>query len=179
MGLQFTTISLSMTVVVPEDALEQHIAASPTIITEEIVMAVKNYEQEHKLGYFPAIDFYINNGGVDSDLLDAMQSISWVVTTMVRNEIRIKMRPVFSKIKFDTIQSLSHTLPTVRISDENLTQKLMEHFNTMTVKVNLTATMIQKFSDTAAAEKLAKNLTYQWLKDSFSIVTVNSSKALN
>jgi len=179
MSLQFTSISLSMTVVVPEAALEQHIAASPSIVSEEIVAAVKEYEKAHKLGYFPAIDFYINNNGIDPDLLDAMQSISWVVTNMVRNEIRIKMRPVFSNIKFETIQSLAQTLPPVRIKDEKLTQKLMEHFNTTTVKVNLTATLIQKFIDKETAEKLAKNLAYQWLKGSFEKVTVNSSKALD
>ena len=98
---------------------------------------------------------------------------------MVRNEIRIKLRPVFSTIKFETIQLLAYTLPSVRVNDTSLTEKLLEHFSATTVKVNLTATLVQKFSDKEAAEKLAKNLAYQWLKGSFASVDVTSCKVVS
>lgn len=168
-----------MKMMLPEAALEQHLAASPSVVTDQIVTQVKNYERNHRLGYFPAFDFYINNGGIDPDLTDALQNISWVVTNMVRNEIRIKLRPVFSSLKFETIQLSAYTLPSVRVNDEKCTEKLLEHFNTTTVKVILTATLVQKFSDKAAAEVLAKNLAYRWLKDSFVFVEVTSSKVVS
>ena len=179
MTLQFTSVSLSMKLTLPDEALERHLAASPSVVTEEIVTQVKKYETDHRLGYFPALDFYIDNGGIDSDLTDALQNIAWVATNMVRNEIRSKLRPVFSTIKFETIQLLAYTLPSVRINDPKFTEKLLEHFSTTTVKVNLTATLVQKFSDHHAAETLAKNLAYQWLKASFVVVDVSSSKVVS
>jgi hypothetical protein len=179
MILQFTTVSLSMKLVVPEDSLERHLAASPSIVTEEIVSQVKKYEREHHLGYFPALDYYINNDAIDADLTDALQNIIWVVTNMVRNEVQIKLRPVFSNIKFESIQTLAYTLPSVRMSDQQLTEKLREHFSLTTVKITLSATLIQKISDKKQAEKIAKNLAYQWLKGSFSSVEISGCKALN
>jgi len=179
MALQFTSISLSMKLAVAEDELERHLAASPSVVTDELVSHVKKHEKENRLGYFPALDYYINNNAIDADLVSALQSISWVVTNMVRNEIRIKLRPVFSNIKFESIQTLAYTLPQVRVSDKQLTEKLLEHFSANNVKVNLTVTLIQKFIDNSAAEKLAKNLTYQWLKNSFHSIDISGCKVVN
>jgi hypothetical protein len=168
-----------MKLLVPEDSLARHLAASPSVVTEEIVSQIKEYERIHHLGYFPALDYYINNNAIDADLIDALQNIIWVVTNMVRNEVRIKLRPVFSNIKFESIQTLAYTLPAVRINDERLTEKLREHFSLTTVKVTLSATLIQKIADKQAAEKIAKNLAYQWLKGGFSTVEISGCKAIN
>jgi hypothetical protein len=168
-----------MKVIVPDEALERHVVASPQIVTAEIVTQIIKYEKENQLGYFSALDFYVTNNVLESDLVDALNNISWVVTNMVRNEIRTRLRPVFSNIKFESIQILANTLPSVRVNDEHVTEKLMEHFSPGTVKVNLTATLIQKFSDKKAAESLAKNLAYQWLKGSFASVVMSGVKAIN
>ena len=179
MGLQFTSISLSIKLVVTDESLERHLAATPSVVTNELVSQIILYEKENHLGYFPALDYYIDNNAIDTDLVSALQNISWVVASMVRNEVKIKLRPVFSNIKFENIQTLAYTLPQVRINDTQLTEKLTEHFSATAVKVNLTATLIQKFIDKNAAEKLAKNLAYQWLKDSFQSVDISACKAVN
>ena len=179
MSLQFTTVAVAIKVTVPVEALQRHLAASPSVVTDELVKQVLQYEHQQQLGYFPALDYYIQHKAIDSDLVDALQNISWVVSNMVRNEIRIKIRPVFSTIKFQSIQLLANTLPTVRTSDPNITNKLTEHFSLTNVKVNLMATLIQKFADNEASEARAKSLMYQWLKSSFDSIEVTSSKVVS
>ena len=179
MPLHFTTVILSLKVELAENDLERHLAASPSVVASEVVEQVKQYERDHALGYFPAFEFFEHNGGIEPDLIDAMRNISWVATNMARNEIQIKLRPVFSKMRFDSVQLFAHTLPSVRVNDESMTKKLLEHFSLMKVKAVLNATLLQKISDKKAAEALAKSLAFQRLKESFASVEINSSKAID
>ena len=179
MILQFTQIALALVVEVPEASLERHLAASPRVVGAELARQVLDYERQHHLTYFPAIDYFINNGGLEPELLDALQNISWVVTNMVRNELRIKLRPVFSALKFEAIQTTAYTLPNIRPHDANALDKLIRHYSAMTVKVNIIATLIQKVRDTSAAEKTAINMCYRWLRPHFSHIEVTSSTILS
>ncbi len=178
MSLNFTSIALSLVVIVPDQSLEQQLAASPHVVTDELVEQIIKYEQQYQLGYYPALDFFIQNKAVETDLIDAVQNISWVVTSMVQNEVKIKLRPAFSNIKFETIQPLAYTMPTVRPTDMHSLEKLSEHFSLSTVKLNLIATLIQKVVDKPAAQSFAKNLAYRWLKDSFADVKITSSAVI-
>ena len=178
MSLNFTSIALSLVVNVPDESMEQHLAATPYVVTDELVSKILAYEHQHQLGYYPALDYYIQNNAFEADLIDAVQNISWVVTSMVRNQIKIKLRPAFSNIKFEAIQPLAYTMPTVRPTDPNKTDKLIEHFSLATVKLNLIATLIQKVVDKQAAQSFAGNLAHRWLKDSFTDVSITSATVI-
>lgn len=175
MSLNFTSIALSIVVIVPKEAMGQHIAASPLIVSNELVSNIMQYEQQNQLGYYPALDFYIQNNAFEADLIDAVKNITWVVTSMVRNEVKIKLRPAFSNIKFETIQPIAYTMPAVRPADPDKVEKLTEHFSLSTVKLNLIASLIQKVVDKQAAQSFAANIAYRWLKDSFDDVNVTST----
>ena len=179
MSLQFTQVAVTLLVQVPESSLERHLAASPVIVGEELARQVLAYEQQHHLGYFPAIDYFIQQGGIDADLLEALQNITWVTTNMVRNELRVKLRPVFSQIRFETIQTTAYTLPSVRPNDVNVLDKLINHYRTTKVKVALLTTLIQKIQDGEAAAKMASSICHRWLKPHFSSVEVTSSTTVN
>ncbi len=179
MGLQFTQIALSMKVDVPMESLERHLAASPVVVGDEMARQVVAYERQNHLGYFPAVDFFIQHGGIETDLLDALQNITWVVTNLVRNEIRIKLRPVFSKLRFESIQTLAYTMPTVRPGDNNVMDKLAQHYSATSVKVSVLATLIQKFADSEAAQNMAKSLCYRWLEPAFAQFEVTSSTVMS
>lgn len=178
MSLHFTQVALSLLLQVPEASLQRHLAASPVVVGGELAEQVLDFERQHHLGYFPAIDYFIQHGGIDTELLDALQSITWVVTNMVRNELRTRLRPVFSQVKFESIQTMAYTMPSVRPQDVNALEKLVSHFSAMNVKVNITATLIQKIDDKDAAAKMASSMCYRWLKTQFTTIEVTSSKVL-
>ena len=142
----------------------------------KLVDKLIEYEKAHKLSYFPALDYYAAHNAFDPDLFDAVKNISWVVTSLVHNEINSKLRGVFSSIKFEAIRILADTLPNIRTTDLNYCDKLLEHYNMSTVKVNLALTTIQKTDDKESIAILAKNLAYQWLHKSFDKLEITSSK---
>lgn len=179
MTLNFTRVAISLQVSVPETALERHLAASPQVVAENLAEQVMRYEQEHQLGYYPAVEFFQQHGGIEPELIDALENISWVLTSMVRNEIRLRLRPMFSLLKIESLKTLAFTMPVVRPGQANVKAELVKHFSVNTVKVNMIATMLQKIIDQNAAAKMAESMCYRWLKEHFESVTVTSVHVLD
>lgn len=179
MPLNFTRVAITLQLSVPETALERHLAASPKIVAENLAEQVMAYEIEHRLGYYPAIDFFQQHGGVEPELIEALENISWVLTSMVRNEIRLRLRPVFSQLKIESLKTLAFTMPTVRPGQQNAKINLTNHFVAVSVKANLIATLLQKIADTRTAARMAESMCYRWLKDHFSKIDVTSVHVLN
>lgn len=178
MPLSFTSVALSLQVSVPETALERHLAASPRVVAEHLAEQVIAYEQAHNLGYFPAIEFFQQHGGIEPELFDALENISWVLTSMVRNEIRLRLRPVFSQLKIESIKTVAFTMPTVRPGQANAKPNLITHFSATTVKANIIATLLQKIVDTKAAARMAEGMCYRWLQEHVSAINVTSVHVL-
>lgn len=179
MPLNFTRVAITLHVRVPEAALERHLAASPRVVAENLAEQVMTYERQHALGYYPAVDFFQQHGGVEPELIDALENISWVLTSMVRNELRLRLRPVFSHLKIESLKTLAFTMPTVRPGQRNAKADLMSHFSATSVKVSLIATLLQKIVDKHAAAKMAESMCYRWLKEHFSAIDVTSVHVLN
>jgi len=178
MVLHFSKVAITLNVTIPERELEQHIAATPAIVGSELAQQVIDYEQQHKLGYYPAIDYFQQQGGVDADLINTLQGISWVATNLVRNEIRTRMRQVFSNIQFEGIQALAYTLPSIRPGQANVRHKLINHYSAMVVKVSLLVTMIQREENAESTGQMAKSMCYRWLKEHFKAIEVTSVSVL-
>lgn len=178
MVLNFTRVAVTLQISVPDTALERHLAASPRVVAENIAEQVMAYEEEHSLGYYPAIDFFQQHGGVEPELIDALENISWVLTSMVRNEIRLRLRPVFSHLKIESLKTLAFTMPTVRPGQQNARINLISHFSATSVKVNLIVTLLQKIVDTHTAARMTESMCYRWLKEHFSAVDVTSVHVL-
>jgi len=179
MTLNFTRVAISLQLSVPETALERHLAASPHVVAENLAEQIMRYEQEHKLGYFPAVDFFQQHGGVEPELIEALENISWVLTSMVRNEIRLRLRPMFSLLKIESLKTIAFTMPVARPGQANAKADLVSHFSVNTVKVNMIATMLQKIIDPHAAAKMAESMCYRWLKDHFSAIQITSVHVLD
>lgn len=178
MVLHFSKVAITLNVTIHERELEQHIAATPAIVGTELAEQVMAYEHQYKLGYYPAIDYFQQQGGVDAELINTLQGISWVATNLVRNEITTRMRPVFSTIQFEGIQTLAYTLPSIRPGQPNARHKLINHYSAMVVKVNLVATMIQRVENAESSEQMAKSMCYRWLKEHFKAIEVTSASAM-
>lgn len=178
MGLTFSRVALSLVVKVPLEVLEQHMVANPAVVGEELARAVARYAQQHDLGYYPALDYFLEHGGVDPDLLNAVESMTWLVTGLVREEIKTRLRPVFSTIQFESIQAQAYTMPTVRPGQNNALLRLGEHFTPDQVKLTLIATSIRHRDTPETAIKMAERMTWRWLHEHFETIDITNIRYL-
>jgi len=167
-----------MTATLPQHIFERHLPSSPYVVGEELADQVIHFVQQRGLGYYPALDFFHQQGGVEPDLLDAAGHMSWFVCKMVREEVQRKLRPVFSSIVFDSLQTLAFTLPAVRPHQLNARHALVGHYTPDTVKVVFTVAGFQRQAGDEALVKWARHVVYRWLKDSFHNLEITSAHLL-
>jgi hypothetical protein len=168
---------VGVTLKVPEEALSRHLPSSPTRVGHELATAVDTYVREHSMGYYPALEFFRDIDGIDKDLLESAEQIAWLMSKLAREEVQVRLRPIFSKVQFQSIQTLAFTMPPVRPNQKDAVEKLAQFYTPNTVKLELVLSMIRKDSDTAErkVETYARKMIYRWLRDSFETVEVTSS----
>ena len=87
------------------------------------------------------------------------------------------MRPIFSTVKFQSVQTEAFALPPVRPNRASSLERLAEHCTVDTVKLELQVSMLRKNDDKRgeAAEGYARTMIFRWLKDLFADVEITSS----
>ena len=165
--LHVSKIHITLVVTVPREALERHLPSSAEIVGEQLTEQVLAAVRENNIGYFPALDYFQKQGGIDEDLMDAAETIGWFASKIVREEVQRKMRAFFSTISFQSVQCLAFTMPSVRPNQPNAYQALVEHYTPNTVKLNLLATVLKKQEKPEGLANWAKQLFKRNLDDSF------------
>ena len=163
-----------------EEVVLQHSPSSPAVIGHELAEQIHDYVKKNQLGYYPALNFFEvdETGALDPDLIDASESLSWLVCRLVRNEIQSKLRHVFSSVKFQTVQTIAYTMPAVRYGGANALHNLALHYTPLSVKLDLVLSMISKrYIDEGAdkgVEEFIRSALQRWLKDSFESIEISS-----
>lgn len=178
-NLHFSRIAVSLQVRLPATTIEEHAVASPYVVGEQLAQEVTQHVQRERLGYYPALDYFRNVPDVDPELLNAVESLSWLVCGLVRDEIRARLRAVFSNLRFESMQTLANTLPAIRPGQPNALHELAQHYTPDQVRLNLVATSLRRQdNDPGKAVAMGEHLIRRWLKDRFSQLDINDIRYL-
>jgi len=167
-------VAVSLTVEIPHEALENQSPVSAVVIAEQLADEVMEYERQHHLGYYAALVYYQQQGALDEDLINAVQGVSWLACSMAQEEVKTRLRPVFSSIKFSAVQSPINSLPAIRPNQSDAQHKLIKHFTADVVKLIFIASLIRKSEGDESTEAFASHLINRWLKDRFASFEINS-----
>ena len=140
-------IILTLDLGVDSDKLERHLAASPRVVGAELAAQVDDCVIRQRLGYYPALAYFRDQGGVEADLLKAQDDIAWFVTNWMQSEVQRLLRRQFSQLRFDSVQATAFTLPKVRPNQTNAMDQLARHFTVDRVKMLIEATTAGKQAD--------------------------------
>lgn len=178
--MKVTHIAMSVKVVVDPVSIEEHAAASVDVIGSELARQVAEYSRSNKLGYFPALDyFHEREDGIDKDLLDTADNLSWLSTRLVREEVRKRLRPLFASLRFDAVQNLAFTMPPIRPGQPNAMVRLAEHYTPNTIKLDMTASIMTRNDTGQDMKGHSSHQVYRWLKDHFQSVEVTNCRQLD
>lgn len=174
-GVYHHKVFISLRVEMLPEVWEDHMAASPVVVGENLADFVDHYAREHSLGYYPALEFFRDQGLIDRDLLDAADGIAWLMARMAREEIRKRLRAAFSSVSFETVQTIAFTMPSVRPGQPNALHDLTRHFTPTALKIDLIVNLIRRNPETEGLESFARQVLRRWIKDSFARVEVTGS----
>lgn len=174
--LHIIRVSVTAHLKIAEPVMAQHLAASPLVVGEELARQVDAYAREHKLGYYPALEFFDElENGIDADLIDTVRGIAWFVANLAQNEIEHRLRVAFSDVAVEDLRLLAFTMPQVRPSQANALYDLSRHFTPDTVKAVMVLSNIEKRADLEGMDKLAEHKVVRWLEPHFESVEVTTS----
>ncbi len=173
--LHATRVALSLVVGIPQEVFDRHLPSSPQVVGKLLAEGVASYAEAHALGYFPALDFFQEQGGLDPELLNAVENIAWLGSSLVREEVRVRLRGVFANVKIQAIQCQAFSMPTVRPSSPHVLEKLAAHYTPNRIKLDLLLTTFRKHEAEEGMGQMAKNMAYRWLKDSFEMIEITSA----
>jgi hypothetical protein len=178
--MRFDKVLVIIDVQLKPDSLQQYLPCSANIIGKTLASIADEYTAKNKTGYYPAIDFFKTLDTVDPDLITSAEQVSWLVSKLARETIQLKLRPIFSSVQFQSIQTLAFSLPKVRPNNADAIELLAEHYTPDTVKIELVLTMMRRDSETEdnRAEPYARKMMFRWLESEFEFVNIASSKAL-
>ena len=178
--MRFDKVLVTIDVQLKPDVLQQYLPCSASVIGKALATIADQYQQENKTGYYPAIDFFKSLDGVDPDLITSAEQVAWLVSKLARETIQSKLRPIFSAVSFQSIQTLAFSMPKVRPNQKDAIEQLAEHYTPDSVKIELVLTMMRRDSDTDddRAEPYARKMMFRWLESAFESIEVTSSKAM-
>lgn len=178
-NLHVARIALTIKAKLPHEALQQHFPAPVETLGEQLAQQVMDYVAEQSLGYFPALEYFQENGGIDAYLLEATGQMSLLSVTMANQEASRILQPLFSSVRIGTVQSLAYTMPAVRPSQPQARQLLAEHYLPDKVKFEAFVTFLQKTAPEQGIENAARQIALRWLDDIFQEVEVTSARLVH
>jgi hypothetical protein len=160
-----------------EDAMNRHLPCSAKRVGSELALAIDAYVRRRQLGYYPALEHFRDVDVIDKDLLDSAEQIAWLASKLAREEIQLKLRPIFASVSFESIQTQAFAMPTVRPNQKDALEHLARHYTPDTIKLELILSMLRKDTDIAErkVETYARKMIFRWLRDSFENVEITSS----
>lgn len=176
--LYHNRVALSLRVKVAEDVIEQHMPVSVEVVGQHLAREVSEFARRERLGYYPALSYFEEHGGIDPELVETARNVAWLSAQLVRDEVRTRLRPVFSNIRVEGVQSLAFTMPPVRPRHPNALISLTRHLTPDEIKLDLVVTMIQKRAGGESLERFTRHVVKRWLAKSFDAVEVTSARAV-
>lgn len=178
--MRFDKVLVILDVQLKPESLQQYLPCSAGIIGQTLAAIADEYERENKTGYYPAMDFFKTLDTVDPDLIASAEQVSWLVSKLARETIQSKLRPIFSSVQFQSIQTLAFSMPKVRPNQADAVEQLAKHYTPDSVKIELVLTMMRRDSEAEddRAEPYARKMMFRWLDAEFESVDVTNSKAL-
>jgi len=178
--MRFDKVLVSIEVRLKPDQLRQYMPCSADIIGQTLASIADEYEKKNKTGYYPAIEFFKTVDGVDPDLIASAEQVAWLVSKLARETIQSKLRPIFSSVHFQSIQTTAFSLPKVRPNQADAVDRLAEHYTPDSVKIELVLTMMRRDSEAedGRAEPYARKMMFRWLESEFESIEVTNSKAM-
>ncbi len=170
--LHFSNIALHLRLKLPTSALRSEVAANPEIVGQTLADAVIAFERKHRLGYYPALDFYRSQTDFDAELLNAIDGIAWIACQMAHKEVVRSLRGAFSRVSIDSIQSAVHLLPPVRPNQLNAAFKLAQHFTPDSVKLVVNVSVLQRHAGQEGLTGYTRKMAWKWLTEKFERVEV-------
>jgi hypothetical protein len=166
------------TVRVPDSVYERHSPFDPHTVGEQLAEQVAERARRESLGYYPAVDYLRDRGMLDSQLLDVLDQLTWLATSLTGEELRSRLRPVFAGVQLQSMQAIAYSMPRIRPSQRDARSQLLRHLTPNRVRFDLLLTLFRRPAALQSLDRYIEEVVYRHLRESFDSLDVGSVRIL-
>jgi hypothetical protein len=163
---------------VPDSVFERHSPFDPHTVGEQLTEQVIERVRDASLGYYPALDYLRERGMLDTGLLDVVDQLTWLATSLTGEELRSRLRPVFSGVQLQSMQAIAYSMPPSRPGQPNARQQLLCHLTPNRVRFDLLLTLFRRPDALRRLDCYIEDVLYRQLRESFDSIDVGSVRIL-
>lgn len=175
-GIHLVKVAVDLRLEVPAAMLEARSAGSADLVGGQLARQVDQCVRRRGLGYYPALDYLRDGACIDEDLLEAVRTTAWLAREIAREEVRRRLRAVFSQVELAGLQSPAFTMPAVRPSAPGALESLARHYSPCTVKLGLILSSLNRDPSPRGMDQFARRMIWRWLRDRFEQLDVTSAQ---
>jgi hypothetical protein len=173
-----TRVALTLRIVVPPSYLRRHLGTLAASLGTDLAMAVGAATREQRLGYFPALDYFVDQPGVNPVLLATATNLARMVRDHVRQEVQHHLAAFFSQVIIRRITSPAYTLPRVSPQQADALEALARHYFPDSVRLDLVVSLVERGPALENPEQAATRRALWNLRDHFERVEVTDARVL-
>lgn len=132
-----------------------------------------------QLGYFPALDYFADHGGVDMRLLDDARRLASAACDYALDTVPARLWGLFSSVKLVHIQALAFTLPRVAPQRADARVALAAHYSPNAVRLDIVLGAIQKGPPKAGYARAVASRVVWNLREHFERVDITDARIVD
>jgi len=175
-GLGIARVALTLQVTIAPSRLDALLRDADKELAGVIADRVDTWVREHKTGYYPALDFLVDQGAVTAEHYEALRALAALIRKRVKRDVQAHLWPVFSAVHIERAQSLCFLMPHFKAGKTELPDELTRHYFPNNVRLELVLTSLDKPHRLSDAVGLTEHKVVRNLLDVFESVTVSAAR---
>lgn len=170
---------LGATVQIPDSVFDRCSPFKPNSIGEQLARPIDSYVRDQSLGYYPALDFFQDRGVIDKAQIELLEQLIWLGTSLVRDEVRSRLRPFFASVQVQSMQTTVYSLPQVRPGQSDALRCLAQHLTPNRARFDLLLTLLRRQAAEGNIDTYIERVVHRHLSDTFDTIAIGGINILD
>lgn len=178
-GLGIARVALTLQVTMAAEKLDALLREADKTLGGRLAEQVDSGVRRQKLGYYPALEFLVDQGIVPPEDFEALRSLAATIRKRAKRDVQTQLWPIFSSVQIERAQSLAFTLPRISPGKPDAVAELALHYFPNTVRLDLVLASLDKLVRLEDVAGITETKVLRNLRDDFEAVAVTGVRRLD
>lgn len=178
-GLGIARVALTVQVTLAPEKLDALLREDDKTLGTRLAARVDAWVREQRLGYYPALDFLVEQGVVQPEEFEALRALAATIRKRVKRDVQTRLWPVFSSVHIERAQSLTFMLPRLTPGRPEAVTQLAQQYFPNCVRLELLLTSLDKHSRLEDVAGFSEQKVMRNLREDFESVSVSAARRID
>jgi len=178
-GLGIAHVALTVQVAVVPEKLDALLRESDKTLGMRIARMVHAWVREQTLGYYPALEFLVDQGVVPAEDFETLRTLSATIRKRIKRDVQSQLWPIFSSVHIERTQTLAFLLPRLSPSRPGALEELAAHYFPNVVRLELLLSSLDKSQRLEDVTSHTETKVMRHLLDHFATVSVSATRRVD